>query len=72
MARFRPARLVELAVCTAFYAGICWMLFNSASSRINNTAVAVGVKRQPNVVMITALHDKPCKYPNGDYLNLIR
>lgn len=71
MARFRPARLIELGIAAAFYAGICYMLFNSAASRMNSTAVAVGVKRQPNVVMITALHDKPCKYPNGDYLNLI-
>lgn len=39
--------------------------------RISNTAVAVGVKKQPSVVMITALHDKPCRYPNGDYLNLV-
>lgn len=41
------------------------------SRRFASTAVAVGVKKQPRVVMITALHDKPCRYPNGDYLNLV-
>ena len=41
------------------------------SRRFAGTAVAVGVKKQPRVVMITALHDKPCRYPNGDYLNLV-
>lgn len=41
------------------------------SRRFTSTAVAVGVKKQPRVVMITALHDKPCRYPNGDYLNLV-
>ena len=30
MVRLRPARLVEQAVCTAFYAGICYMLFDGA------------------------------------------
>ena len=44
---------------------------SSPARRISNTAVAVGVKKQPSVVMITALHDKPCRYPNGDYLNLV-
>ena len=43
----------------------------SPSRRFASTAVAVGVKKQPRVVMITALHDKPCRYPNGDYLNLV-
>ena len=28
--RLRPARLVELAIATAFYAGICYMLFDGA------------------------------------------
>jgi hypothetical protein len=26
----RPSRLIELAVCIAFYAGISWMLFDGA------------------------------------------
>lgn len=29
------------------------------------------MKKPVKMIMITALHDKPCKYPNGDYLNLI-
>ena len=33
--------------------------------------MTVSVKKQPSVVMLTALHDKPCKYANGDYLNLL-
>jgi hypothetical protein len=41
--------------------------------RLSRTPLLQGLtqKLQPKIVMITALHDKPCKYPNGDYLNLI-
>ena len=46
-------------------------LFSPPARRLSKNGVTVSVKKQPSVVMLTALHDKPCKYANGDYLNLL-
>ena len=48
-----------------------WMLPKVSGIEVCRRLRSAAKTRNLPVVMLTALHDKPCKYANGDYLTLL-
>lgn len=65
--------MFEVVVATAFYSGICYMIFEGTARQFSKMGIGGSMfpQPQPELMIISTIHSKPCKYTPGDHYNFM-
>ncbi|CAL8464124.1 g3659 [Coccomyxa elongata] len=67
-------RMFEVVVATAFYSGLCYMVFEGTARQLGKFGLGSSMfstQKAPEMLIITAIHSKSCVYKQGDHLNFM-